>query len=143
MPLPRPEVCGIDLDAQTRCVHYRTALDIIAIKMRCCGVYYACKDCHEASADHPIEVWPGEEWSQPAVLCGACGYELSVAQYMESGYTCPIAGLPSIPDAAIITSFTSQIPSPEGKGERLYAGIEKLDHEYMVGDGALLPHQLV
>lgn len=89
MPSPRPEVRGIDLDAVTRCTHYRTELDIIAIRMKCCGVYYACKECHQALADHPIQVWPQEEWNQPAVLCGACGYQLSIAQYMASGYECP------------------------------------------------------
>jgi uncharacterized CHY-type Zn-finger protein len=84
-----PEVRGIDLDAQTRCAHYRTVLDIIAIKMKCCGVYYACKDCHETLAGHPIEVWPRSEWTEHAVLCGACGYEMSIEQYMVSGYKCP------------------------------------------------------
>jgi uncharacterized CHY-type Zn-finger protein len=85
MPTPRPEVRGIDLDAQTRCAHYRTELDIVAIRMKCCGVYYACKDCHEALAGHAIEVWPRAEWNRPAVLCGACGAEMTIAQYMESG----------------------------------------------------------
>jgi uncharacterized CHY-type Zn-finger protein len=83
------EVRGIDLDAQTRCTHYRTVLDIIAIKMKCCGVYYACKDCHETLADHPIEVWPRSEWTERAVLCGACGYQMSIEQYMASDYKCP------------------------------------------------------
>lgn len=84
-----PEIRGVDLDGQTRCVHYRSGLDIIAIRMKCCGVYYACKDCHEALAGHPIAVWPRAEWNQPAVLCGACGHEMSIAQYMASGYACP------------------------------------------------------
>jgi uncharacterized CHY-type Zn-finger protein len=88
----RPEVRGIDLDAQTRCAHYKSILDIIAIKMKCCGIYYACKDCHEALADHPIEVWPQSEWAQPAILCGVCGTELSIEQYMAGGYKCPACG---------------------------------------------------
>jgi uncharacterized CHY-type Zn-finger protein len=92
MPLSRPEVRGIDLDAQTRCAHYRTPLDILAIKMKCCGIYYACKDCHDALADHPIEVWPQSEWPRPAVLCGACGCEMTIEQYMASGYQCPTCG---------------------------------------------------
>jgi uncharacterized CHY-type Zn-finger protein len=92
MQLSRPEVRGVDLDAQTRCAHYRTELDIIAIKMKCCGVYYACKECHDALAGHPIQVWPREEWDLPAVLCGACGDQLSIAQYMASGYSCPGCG---------------------------------------------------
>ena len=88
----RPEVYGIGLDAETRCAHYRSALDIIAIRMKCCGLYYACKDCHEAMAGHAIEVWPLDEWDRPAVLCGACGSELTIAQYMASGYECPACG---------------------------------------------------
>lgn len=89
MPLSRPEVRGVDLDAHTRCAHYRTPLDVVAIKMKCCGVYYACKDCHEALANHPIEVWPPSEWTERAVLCGVCGYEMSIEQYMASAYKCP------------------------------------------------------
>jgi len=84
-----PEVHGIDLDAQTRCAHYRTALDIVAIKMKCCGVYYACKECHEALVGHPIEVWPHSEWGEKAVLCGVCRSEMSIEQYMASGHRCP------------------------------------------------------
>jgi uncharacterized CHY-type Zn-finger protein len=83
-----PNIRGVDLDEQTRCAHYHSPLDIIAIKMKCCGVYYACKDCHEVLAGHAIEVWPREEWEQRAVLCGACGHELTIAEYMASGYAC-------------------------------------------------------
>ncbi|MGA2252082.1 CHY zinc finger protein [Terracidiphilus sp.] len=86
------EVRGVELDAQTRCAHYRSELDVIAIKMKCCGVYYACKDCHEALAGHAIEVWPRVEWSEAAVLCGACGCEMSIERYMASGYECPACG---------------------------------------------------
>ena len=92
MQLARLEVRGVDLDAQTRCAHYRSALDIIAIRMKCCGVYYACKDCHEALADHPIEVWPRPEWTVRAVLCGACGCEMTIAHYICGGYKCPACG---------------------------------------------------
>jgi uncharacterized CHY-type Zn-finger protein len=89
MPQNRPEVRGVDLDAQTRCSHYRTSLDVIAIRMKCCGDYYACKDCHIALADHPIEVWPQSDWNQKAILCGLCGSELTVNQYLECGNRCP------------------------------------------------------
>jgi uncharacterized CHY-type Zn-finger protein len=58
------EVRGVGLDGQTRCTHYHSALDIIAIKMMCCGIYYACKDCHETLADHSIKVWPAEMWDE-------------------------------------------------------------------------------
>jgi len=92
MSITRPEVRGVGLDAQTRCAHYNTPTDIIAIRMKCCGVYYACKDCHEALAGHVIEVWPRAEWDRHAVLCGACGGELTIREYLASGYRCPACG---------------------------------------------------
>ncbi len=98
MQLSCPEIRGIDLDAQTRCAHFRTALDIIAIRMKCCGVYYACKKCHEALAGHPNESWPQVEWNQFAVLCGTCGYEMTIEEYMASSYRCPNCRAPFNPD---------------------------------------------
>jgi uncharacterized CHY-type Zn-finger protein len=97
MQRSRPEVRGVDLDAQTRCAHYGTDLDIIAIKMKCCGVYYACKECHEALAGHAIEVWPQQEWNQLAVLCGACGYEMTIKKYLASNDRCPYCRAPFNP----------------------------------------------
>jgi uncharacterized CHY-type Zn-finger protein len=82
-------VRGVELDAQTRCAHYHSALDIVAIKMRCCGTYYACKDCHDALAGHEIEVWPKAMWDQKAILCGSCGEEFSIAVYMQVADRCP------------------------------------------------------
>ncbi|WP_144312353.1 CHY zinc finger protein [Terriglobus saanensis] len=83
-----PHVIGIELDPQTRCIHYRSRLDIISIKMKCCGLYYACKDCHAALADHPAQVWPCSEWAQKNVLCGACGAELTTQEYLDSDNQC-------------------------------------------------------
>jgi len=88
----RPSVRGIDLDSETRCAHWRTPLDIIAIRMKCCGIYYACKDCHDALADHPAQVWPRNMWGEQAVLCGACNTELTIREYLECGNVCPACG---------------------------------------------------
>jgi uncharacterized CHY-type Zn-finger protein len=87
--MTRPEIRGVALDAETRCAHWHSALDVIAIRMKCCGVYYACKDCHDALAGHAIVVWPRAEWNEKAVLCGACGAEMSVRDYLDSTNTCP------------------------------------------------------
>ena len=67
-------------------------MDIVAIKMKCCGLYYACKDCHEALAGHDIVVWPRGEWHARAVLCGACGVEMTIRKYMECESRCPACG---------------------------------------------------
>ena len=86
------EVRGRDLDTSTRCAHYHSPLDIVAIKMRCCWIYYACKDCHIALAGHAIAVWPRTEFHQRAVLCGVCKRELTVQQYLRCGSRCPDCG---------------------------------------------------
>jgi uncharacterized CHY-type Zn-finger protein len=88
----RPAVCGVELDPETRCAHYRSPLDIIAIKMRCCETYYACRECHDELADHAAQVWPRETWDSAAILCGACGTTLTIHQYLQSENRCPACG---------------------------------------------------
>jgi len=88
----RPHVAGVDVDAETRCAHWHSPLDIVAIRMKCCGVTYACKDCHAALEDHPIEVWPRDLWREKAVMCGACGSEISVEAYLACDSKCPDCG---------------------------------------------------
>jgi uncharacterized CHY-type Zn-finger protein len=85
----RPDVRGVNLDSETRCAHYNTALDVVAIKMKCCGIYYACKDCHDALAGHALEIWPRDDWDRPAVFCGACGTQMSIRRYLECADACP------------------------------------------------------
>ena len=90
--MTRPPVHGLDLDPQTRCAHWHSPLDIIALKMACCGTYYACRECHDALADHPAQVWPEDAFDTPAILCGACGTELSIATYLACDNRCPACG---------------------------------------------------
>ncbi|MFL0684154.1 MAG: CHY zinc finger protein [Algoriphagus aquaeductus] len=82
-------VFGKPVDNQTRCVHWHSELDIIAIKFKCCDKYYPCFSCHEEEADHEHRVWPKAEFDQKAILCGVCGNELSIKDYMASNNTCP------------------------------------------------------
>src|ERR1043165_278670 len=85
----RPTVFGLTVDDQTRCVHYHSPLDIIAIRFKCCHQYYPCFSCHEESAGHGAIPWPKNEWDGKAVLCGSCSNELTIHQYMVSGNVCP------------------------------------------------------
>jgi uncharacterized CHY-type Zn-finger protein len=110
MKQDRPKVSGIAVDSQTRCLHWRSALDVIAIKMKCCGEYYACKDCHEALAGHAIAVWPRAEWGELAVLCGVCRRELTIAEYMGSGYCCPACGVRFNPGCRLHSAFYFEEP---------------------------------
>lgn len=83
-------VKGSVIDNQTRCSHYHTDLDIIAIKFKCCDTYYPCYSCHAETADHQPETWELNERDEKAILCGVCGHELTVQEYMDSNNTCPL-----------------------------------------------------
>jgi len=59
------QVIGIDVDPETRCDHYHSDRDIIAIKFKCCGQWYPCHACHAEVAGHPAEVWPKNSTRPP------------------------------------------------------------------------------
>jgi uncharacterized CHY-type Zn-finger protein len=83
-------VAGVGVDGQTRCIHYHSHLDVIAIKFKCCGEWFPCYECHGAVADHEPTVWPLSDFGQKAILCGACGEQLSIQAYLDSESTCPV-----------------------------------------------------
>ena len=85
-------VHGIAVDSRTGCAHYRSALDIVAIKFECCQRYYSCFYCHQAEASHSARVWNRTRFDEKAVLCGACGTEMSIRQYLECRAVCPMCG---------------------------------------------------
>ncbi|WP_458190666.1 CHY zinc finger protein [Haladaptatus sp. NG-WS-4] len=83
------EVHGVDVDPETRCSHYDSERDVIAIRFPCCGEFYPCYWCHDAVADHPREAWPETKRDAEAVLCGVCGTELTIAEYLACDSRCP------------------------------------------------------
>lgn len=90
--MSRPRVLGQVVDGQTRCAHYRTVLDIIAIRFFCCDEYYPCHRCHdEVPGQHPAIPWPPELHDARALLCGACGAQLTIAEYLGTP-DCPGCG---------------------------------------------------
>lgn len=84
-----PKVYGKVIDDKTRCEHYQSPVDIIAIKFKCCDKYYPCHQCHEETADHAAQVWDKDERDTKAILCGVCKTELTINEYMNSGNECP------------------------------------------------------
>lgn len=82
-------VRGSEVDHETRCKHYHSEKDIIAIKFKCCDTYYPCHLCHEENADHPAQQWGTEERGEKAILCGHCGTEITIQGYMDCGSRCP------------------------------------------------------
>ena len=86
------EVYGMDIDLQSRCAHYHSDLDIIAIKFKCCERWFPCYECHNEIAGHEPKVWPADARDALAVLCGTCGRQLSIAKYLACDSTCPGCG---------------------------------------------------
>ena len=82
-------VKGNTTDAETRCIHYNSLLDVIAIKFKCCGTYYSCYFCHAEESGHEAEVWNRNEFETRAILCGICSTEMTINQYRSSGHKCP------------------------------------------------------
>ena len=82
-------VSGVDVGPETRCGHYASERDVIAIRFPCCETYYPCFECHEAVADHDAERWGADGSEEPAVLCGVCGEELTVQEYVDGEDRCP------------------------------------------------------
>ena len=60
--LNNAKVYGSLVDNETRCIHYHTFLDIIAIKFKCCEKYYPCYQCHNEHESHNIQRWSAEEF---------------------------------------------------------------------------------
>lgn len=85
-------VFGVAVDEATRCAHYDTDRDVVAIRFACCERFYPCHACHDAVADHDAARWPHERFDAPAVLCGACASILSITTYLDCGHECPECG---------------------------------------------------
>ena len=95
-----PVVKGKVVDDFTRCVHYHSALDVIAIRFRCCNEYYPCYECHEEVAGHPAELWRKSEFDTKAILCGICKKEMTINKYLASDSRCPNCNSPFNPNCS-------------------------------------------
>ncbi|EIP7116819.1 hypothetical protein LRX73_001431 [Staphylococcus pseudintermedius] len=83
-----PKVYGATVDQETRCTHYNTPFDVIAIKFKCCHKYYPCFKCHNESEKHRPKRWHSDEFDERAILCNVCGYEMPIETYMMTE-SCP------------------------------------------------------
>ncbi|KAF2489699.1 zinc finger CHY domain-containing protein [Lophium mytilinum] len=88
MTMSSPIIHGISLTPLTQCSHWFSALDIIAIKMKCCNEFYACISCHAALTKHNTEVWKKDERGEKALFCGSCKSVLSIEEYMAGDGKC-------------------------------------------------------
>jgi uncharacterized CHY-type Zn-finger protein len=86
------EVRGSILDDETRCSHYHSDKDRIAIRFYCCGIYYPCYQCHEEHGCAETKVWPKTQFGEKGILCGSCKQELTIAEYLNCHSVCPECG---------------------------------------------------
>jgi uncharacterized CHY-type Zn-finger protein len=107
----RPVVHGAAVDAQTRCVHWNSPLDIVAIQFRCCWQFYPCYQCHAEDAGHPITRWPRNEWDAPGILCGACGTRLTIDRYVATT-SCPSCAAPFNPGCSLHDHLYFEVDPP-------------------------------
>ena len=82
---------GIDVDAQGRCAHWHSDVDVVANTCGACHELWACALCHDELADHRFA--PVDR-HLPSVMCGACGRMMTHAEY---GASCPACGHPFNP----------------------------------------------
>lgn len=92
-------VYGLPVDHQTRCVHWHSPVDIVALSHPCCERFYPCADCHDAVTEHMRTTWPRAE-QRPTVLCGACGNTMTAKEYMGAD-GCPVCQHPFNPKCAL------------------------------------------
>ena len=89
--LPKVQVFGSLSDSsKTKCQHYNSDRDIIAIKLKCCQKFYSCILCHNAAEEHETMVWTVAEFDDKAIFCGNCESVLSIHNYLSCNSTCPL-----------------------------------------------------
>ena len=119
MQTATPVIChGTNVNEHTQCAHYHSERDIIAIKFKCCGEFYACIECHQEMANHAVAVWPETEFDAPAILCGNCKSTLSIAEYLACGNTCPACQAAFNPGCANHYHLYFAQPKPKEPAQR-------------------------
>ncbi|QCR18889.1 CHY zinc finger protein [Agrococcus sp. SGAir0287] len=100
MQQSRPPVLGPVIDDETRCVHWSSPLDVVAIRFACCDAFYPCDACHAEAADHPATTWPADARAEVGAMCGVCGHLLTIDAYGLAD-ACPACAAPFNPGCAL------------------------------------------
>jgi uncharacterized CHY-type Zn-finger protein len=92
-------VRGVAVGPETRCAHYDTDRDVVALRFACCAAFYPCFRCHDAVTDHEAERLSAES-EAAAVLCGVCGAGLTPGEFVDGDHECPACGAEFNPGCA-------------------------------------------
>lgn len=89
----RPVVLGIGVDGESRCAHWRSSVDVVAMRFKCCGAFYGCAGCHVAVAGHAPERWDvRRDRDEIVAMCGVCGTQYPLKGYLANGDACSTCG---------------------------------------------------
>ncbi len=123
-----PVIWGVELrrHGESRCTHWHSELDVLAIQAACCRKFYACAACHDACEDHSLRPWPSStSVEQSALLCGVCRHSYSIQEYISGTEPpcCPACGASMNPGCKLhwcaFKSFC--LPSPLAAAEHAWA----------------------
>ncbi|EDO15264.1 hypothetical protein Kpol_461p18 [Vanderwaltozyma polyspora DSM 70294] len=78
---------GKTVDNESRCVHWHSPLDVIALKFKCCEAYYCCYTCHQELVTHEVERYTiNGNCQEKVILCGVCKYAMTFDEYRNSEF---------------------------------------------------------
>ncbi|WP_147802621.1 CHY zinc finger protein [Alkalicoccus halolimnae] len=92
-------------DEETRCRHYHSETDRVALKCSCCEDYYPCYECHQEHTGRAFKPWAADRREVKAVLCGTCGTELEIREYLQAKDHCPSCSAKFNPNCALHYSY--------------------------------------
>ena len=75
------KVYGFTVDDESRCIHYHSDKDIVALQCAQCLRFYPCYQCHDQWEDHQFSAQTDRTFH--AVLCGHCQTTLSIETYLQ------------------------------------------------------------
>ena len=78
------QINGLLVDDQSRCQHYHSTLDIVALKCSGCLKYYACYQCHDSLEEHSFRAYPCQLKQDKVLICGVCRHEMTIEEYQQA-----------------------------------------------------------
>ena len=73
------KIYGLLVDNESRCQHYHTELDIVALKCFDCLKYYACYQCHDSLEEHSFRAYPCHLKQDKVLICGVYQHAFNLA----------------------------------------------------------------
>lgn len=84
------KILGVDVDPQSRCAHWHSAVDVVAMRFKCCRKFLGCRTCHDTVDGHSAELWdPMADPDEVVALCGVCHSEFTLTDYLPTRDVCP------------------------------------------------------